>query len=301
MFFKKPKRYKAKTHPHAAMVNWIVVGFLAFGLTRNYVTHGTIAPESSRDELKKSLSDVTPDIPLNLESYQDMLFSTREPIRIRDLKHGEGQPLVCGQKAIVAYKVYAGTTLLGDDTATAENPLSFRIGEHKVMPALELGVVGMFKGGRRVITASGRDAYRAPGFVREDIDAEARITFEVELIDAQPPLPDAGENPYSISEASAGAGKLLLCGNPVKVTLTVKNREGQALYSSPADRPFIFHPGQSEAFLGLEQGVIGMRAGGKRSLVVPPGFQKTMDGKAGAPTIPFPPGQTVLVDVEALP
>jgi hypothetical protein len=76
---------------------------------------------------------------------------------------------------------------------------------------------------------------------------------------------------------------------------------GNKLFSTPADKPLTFTPGKSEVFLGLEQGIIGMARGAKRTLVVPPVLQKTLLGNAPTIDFPLPKEQTVLVDVEALP
>ena len=87
-----------------------------------------------------------------------------------------------------------------------------------------------------------------------------------------------------------------------KSQVTVWSVDGKKLFSTKdKGQPLTFTPGKSEVFLGLEQGVIGMAAGEMRTLIVPPGFQKAMDGNPPTTDFLLPKDQTVLVDVEALP
>ncbi len=307
MFFRKKRRRKPDTNPNVQAVNKILLAFFIVGLAATYGQNHSFIPSKTNAELKKNIADATPEVALNTGTIKSLLPERTPMLTTKDATPGDGQPAVCGQTVTLTYTAATidGTAI--PDSATKENPLTFTIGEDKAMPALELGIVGMEKGGHRVIYAPYDQSYGAPGYKRDDIDKDARMAFDVDLLSIEPKLPLLSENPFRISDPKLGTGPLLLCAQTVKVHIDVWSIDGKKIFTTRGEKPgdagtpLTFTPGKSEVFLGLEQGVIGMNLGGKRNLVVPPGFQKTLRGNAAKPAIPFPPKQSVLVDVEALP
>lgn len=70
---------------------------------------------------------------------------------------------------------------------------------------------------------------------------------------------------------------------------------GPAFEMTSPDHPLTFVVGQKEVFQGLDQGVVGMRPGGKRRLIIPPelGYPKN-----GHPKVPD--GAILLIEVVLL-
>jgi FKBP-type peptidyl-prolyl cis-trans isomerase len=62
-------------------------------------------------------------------------------------------------------------------------------------------------------------------------------------------------------------------------------------------KPFLFTLGQNEAIRGLELGVVGMKVGGKRQLIIPAGLAY---GASGAGNGLVPPNANLVFDVELL-
>lgn len=72
--------------------------------------------------------------------------------------------------------------------------------------------------------------------------------------------------------------------------------KGKQFDSSRGKQPFIFTLGTGEVILGWDEGLVGMKVGGKRTLIVP---AVAAYGDAGAGS-DIPPGATLMFEVELL-
>src|SRR6266496_5552056 len=97
-------------------------------------------------------------------------------------------------------------------------------------------------------------------------------------------------------DIKAGDGALADRGKIVFVHYTGWLINGKKFDSSIGAKPFRFHLGNSEVIKGWDQGVAGMRVGGKRQLRIPPGLAY---GNSGYPGL-IPPGATLIFDVELM-
>jgi FKBP-type peptidyl-prolyl cis-trans isomerase len=298
LFKKKPKRERMPSPPWMKV---IIVGFLVFAVIGNMHKGSSI-----NKAIQQAQENLDPKQLVNWQDYKSKIFpGYGTTLHTHDIEDGKGPEAMCGQTVSIAYTAWVGdvkTKIVFDDQRTADHPLTFRIGDHKAMPALDLGATGMRVGGKRSVIAPMKMAYGLPEFAKPELgnDYKARdmVRFEMELLKLSPPLPGIQDVPFRIATIRNAQGAPALCGDTVKLGITVWAMDGGKLFSTRGKDPLSVTLGKSEAFLGLEQGALGMKPGDLRTLIVPPAYQKTLDGGKPAIDIPFPKNQTVLVDVE---
>jgi FKBP-type peptidyl-prolyl cis-trans isomerase FkpA len=99
------------------------------------------------------------------------------------------------------------------------------------------------------------------------------------------------------SDVATGQGDEAAPGRTVRVHYTGWLPDGKK-FDSSRDRgePFAFTLGAGQVIAGWDEGVKGMKVGGRRKLVLPP---QLAYGDGGAPP-DIPPGATLVFDVEVL-
>jgi FKBP-type peptidyl-prolyl cis-trans isomerase FkpA len=121
---------------------------------------------------------------------------------------------------------------------------------------------------------------------------------------AEPAAPEKGKtvetkSGLTYTDTKAGTGATAEKGKLVVVHYTGWLVDGGKKFDSSVDRgePFSFTLGAGEVIPGWDEGVAGMKVGGKRTLVIP---SKLGYGERGTPGGPIPPNARLKFDVELL-
>jgi|SRR5437879_3869231 len=105
------------------------------------------------------------------------------------------------------------------------------------------------------------------------------------------------------TDSQLGSGQEAVPGSQAVVNYTgwlydaqAENHHGKQFDSSIGRAPFAFPLGAGRVIKGWDQGVVGMKVGGKRTLIIPGALAYGSRGAGGV----IPPNATLVFDVELL-
>ena len=100
-----------------------------------------------------------------------------------------------------------------------------------------------------------------------------------------------------IIDVQIGTGREAVANTNVTVHYDGRLEDGKEFDSSRRrDQPFQFRLGVGQVIKGWDEGLVGMKEGGKRQLVIPPELGYGQQGAGGV----IPPNATLVFDVELL-
>lgn len=181
-----------------------------------------------------------------------------------------------------AYVLYRGTFLSDGkqfdanmDDVESKMPFSFPIGAGAVIKGWDEGVVGMKEGGTRIISVPYELAYGASG--SESIPPRADLKFEVKLLFLGRTNDDGR---YDFNDDKVGSGPAAKIGDKVEINYVGTYLTGKQWDSSYERGKTVTFPLEitNECMPGLIYGIEGMKAGGKRTLVLSPSMAFGMGG-----------------------
>ena len=166
-------------------------------------------------------------------------------LEIRDIKIGTGMPVQCGESVDIEWEKIGSGGVLNVD--------NFRLGFGKIDKFLQWGIIGMKKGGQRIITI--------PAIANNGTS----INYQVRLTGIRGDLPKSAYDIRVFNDV-IGNRRAALCGDSVSISYSVYDIRGNLLYDN--DQKMKFQIGDRSVPLGIELGSIRMQKGTRRTLIV---------------------------------
>ncbi len=196
---------------------------------------------------------------------------------IKDVAKGSGPAAMTGDLLTVEY---TGTLLDGKkfDSSKGGAPFAFELGAGQVIPGWDKGLLGMKAGGKRHLTIPSEMAYGDAG--SGPIPPRATLNFELELLR----IDKKGATPHvTITTTKRGTGPGAKEGESVVVHYRGTYLNGTQFDSSyDRHQPFAVTIGQG-TIKGFGQGLVGIKMGEKRTVVIPSALAYGPGGRGPVP------------------
>ncbi len=267
--------------------------------------YGSFIPANSQIVLEVELIS-TQKTPEPSAVTEDQLTASDTGLKYYDLTVGTGEEAIQGSAVSTHYTLWVKTDKGYDyiDSSVNDTPLDFTIGTlDTVFKGWDEGVTGMKVGGKRylVIPPDLGMGDQANGIV----PANSTLVMEIELTKVVLPqvMTPVNEKDYTVTATGLkyydivpGTGAAAEVGKTLVVNYTGWLEDGTQFDSSyTSGTPFSFQLGAGKVIAGWEEGLVGMKVGGKRQLVIPASL-----GYGDSAVGSIPAGSTLIFEVELM-
>ncbi len=234
-------------------------------------------------------------------------MTTPSGLQYIEIQAGHGEQPQPGTVVSVHYRGMLANGSVFDSSYERGEPIRFPLGVGMVIPGWDEGIGLMRVGGKARLIIPPHLGYGEMGYPPV-IPPNATLTFDVELVEIMPGPPEAPQDVpadrYTTSASGlkyvdlvVGDGATATAGHTVTVHYTGWLTDGSMFDSSLSrGEPFEFPLGAGHVIRGWDEGVAGMREGGRRQLVIPAALAYGNRGAGGV----IPPGATLIFEVELL-
>ena len=229
---------------------------------------------------------------------------------VTDLTQGSGRAAAAGDLLVLNYLgVLSKDGTEFDNSYDRGAPFSVTLGVGQVIQGWDDGLIGAKQGGRRQLDIPADLAYgdTPQGDVIQAGDA---LTFIVDVVAVIPGVDPADEPAITIAggpnvtelsydDLIVGSGDEMVAGRHAAVHLVAYRADTGAKINSTwtAGTPFDFTFGVGEVLPGFDEGIVGMKVGGRRQIVIP--FAKAF-GDAGSEGLGLPPSTDLIVVMDLI-
>ncbi|MFV2039090.1 MAG: FKBP-type peptidyl-prolyl cis-trans isomerase [Acidimicrobiales bacterium] len=227
-----------------------------------------------------------------------------------DIVTGAGPVAASGDFAIMQYVgVSYSTGVEYDASWDRGQPFTFTLGQGQVIQGWDDGIVGMSPNGRRELTIPPDKAYGEDGSGSGAIGPDETLIFMVDLIgvvpaDLEKPVvepPDAPATELVTTDLVEGEGAEIATGSTVSVHYVgISQSTGEqfdASWDRGIEQVITFPVGAGQVIPGWDEGLLGMRVGGRREIVIPPDLAY---GENGAGEGVIAPNETLVFVVDLI-
>jgi peptidylprolyl isomerase len=226
-----------------------------------------------------------------------------EGLEIEDIVVGDGATASESDFITVHYKGMLSNGDVFEDSRDIGQPATFQLGIGMLIEGWDIGLQGMKVGGQRRLVLQPELGYGEQG-AGDVIPPNEVLTFEIELLEVRkmPVSWDYDEADVQTTESGLmyvvmqeGSGDKPEAGDRIRVNYSGYLEDGDLFDSSfIRDAPFEFNVGTGAVIQGWDQGLLDMRPGEKRKLIIPASLAY---GERGIGNV-IPPNATLFFDVE---
>lgn len=234
----------------------------------------------------------------------DGATTTDSGLQYLDLKVGDGRSPESGDLVTMNFIGSLPDGTVFANTQTSGKPITAQYDRGQLLPGWEEGLAKMKAGGTAQMVLPPELAFGPQGYGA--IPPNTQIILEVDLLSVEkPPQPTSvsqsdlttTDSGLQYADLTTGEGTQVISGTIVTTHFTIWVQNGDSndyVVSSNGGDPLTFAEGSgTTVFPGWEEGMLGMKVGGKRLLIIPPDLALGEQGGNG-----IPPNSTLVMEVE---
>ena len=234
----------------------------------------------------------------------DGATTTDSGLQYLDLKVGDGRSPESGDLVTMNFIGSLPDGTVFANTQTSGKPITAQYDRGQLLPGWEEGLAKMKAGGTAQMVLPPELAFGPQGY--GSIPPNTPIILEVDLLSVEkPPQPTSvsqsdlttTDSGLQYADLTTGEGTQVISGTIVTTHFTNWVQNGDSndyVVSSNGGDALTFAEGSgTTVFPGWEEGMLGMKVGGKRLLIIPPDLALGEQGGNG-----IPPNSTLVMEVE---
>ncbi len=211
-------------------------------------------------------------------------------LKYTELVEGTGAEVAATDTVSVKYTAYFTSGKKINSMDTGSTPVVITLGMKEKTAGMDEGVTGMKVGGKRRLWIPADLAYGSAGH-SPDIPSNSILIVDVEVVNIREwtTLPDG----LKYIDLTVGTGASPATYDNASVNYTGWLTDGTKFDSSTSGTPFLFTVGTGQVIAGWDEGIMSMKVGGKRRLMIPSAlaYGDTVHGS-------IPAGSTLVFDNE---
>lgn len=237
---------------------------------------------------------------LNPPAYNDSVENAKEPNpyhnnSIIDIALGEGAEVGCGDTVIAHYIIRLVSGQEVENTYQSGKPLTFQVGDRKVIKGLEYAVIGMKKGGRRRLVVPPKLAYTNKTLSRGLVAENEFVTIDVELLELQPAFKNWQKQIRIFEQPTEKKSRPLLCSSPMYFYLTITDSKEKILYNSLNSVSFVW--GSSHVPPAINKAFSDIRLLSTRSVIMPSSLLYNKEISFLPKDVKLPANEMLILDI----
>lgn len=234
----------------------------------------------------------------------DGATTTDSGLQYLDLSVGDGRSPESGDLVTMNFIGSLPDGTVFANTQTSGKPVTVQYDRGQLLTGWEEGLARMKAGGTAQMVLPPELAFGPQGY--GSIPPNTPIILEVDLLSVEkPPQPTSvsqsdlttTDSGLQYADLTTGEGTQVISGTIVTTHFTIWVQNGDTndyVVSSNGGDPLTFAEGSgTTVFPGWEEGMLGMKVGGKRLLIIPPDLALGDQGGNG-----IPPNSTLVMEVE---
>ena len=255
------------------------------------VIYNVLHTRQGRELLEKILLNPREDTARNIHTQEANSYNNNSTIEVLQ---GEGASAGCGDVVTVNYTIRLVNGKEIENTRLANKPVTFQIGDGKVIKGLEYAIIGMKEGGLRRLVVPPSLAYIDEEFSQGLVGRNEFVTIDVELMSLKQSLKDWEDRIKIFQNFEGKRGHQILCSDEVYFTYKMTTSDEKIIINESNQVSFVM--GSSKVPPAINKAFSGIKSESKRIVIIPASLLSSKISFLPA-NVKLPTRETIILEI----